>query len=226
MVAVYVHAPSHDIKRLSSIVLLCAGMVQTAVFLTRLDNLIRRNMRAGKVFNKVDIKGMEIKKIPVQDTLEIHIWLRRSWTLEAGQYVCLRGHPFYIARWYTEGNEKGKGKIDDVIVLVVERRDGFTNRLFDKWGQSTSLIEGPYGKRLDLWKLGNGVLNQATDKYTDFILFATGIGIIGQLSYINEILLSSRYTRIKLFWEIDRKGKSCDSQKDKTNNFARARRLA
>ena len=215
MVAIYAHAPSHSFTKSSSIFLLCAGAVQITVLLTRLDNLVRRNVKAGKFLHVAKLKDMQLRKKPVQDSVEIHIPLRRGWTLEAGQYVYFRGHPFYISQWYTEKDhefiEKDDefiGKAKDFIVLVVEKKGGFTSRLYDKCGWTKALLEGPYGKRLDLWNVGNGAVNQASDKYSDVIFFATGIGLVGQLPYINEILASSKSTRVRVFWEIDRTGRS------------------
>ena len=219
MAAIYVHMPLYDFTRLPNAVLIYAGIIQVTVLLTRLGNLIRRNVSAGKLFSELDVRGMLVRgesageqwTVEVKDSLEVHIHLQRSWVLEAGQYVYFRGHPFYICQWYVETTKGDIETAKDVIVLVVERKSGFTKRLYEKRLDSklkstSTLLEGPYGRRLDLWKLGNGTINQATDKYNDVIFFATGIGIVGQLPYINEILLSSRNTRVTMFWEIDRTG--------------------
>lgn len=191
MITIFVHSPDHSLTRSPCVFLLSAASVLLLVQLTRLENLLRRNINDWEVYNVTNLNGMKLGETAVQDSIEIEVHLRRPWVIEAGQYVYFRGHPFYISRW--DGN---------VIYLIVERHGGFTNRLYGKCGRTKALIEGPYGRRLDLWNLGNGVVNTASDKYTDILVFATGMGIAGQLPYLNEILASSLDTRIKVYWEI------------------------
>jgi len=108
----------------------------------------------------------------------------------------MQSHPFFVAWWYRDA----KG---DVIVLIVEKRKGFTRDLFlhasndiDQRSGMRAIVEGPYGKQLDL------------ESYDTVLLFATGMGIAGQLSYVTQLLEryhSRRVTgqRIALFWELD-----------------------
>ena len=63
-----------------------------------------------------------------------------------------------------------------------------------------AVIEGLYGKELDL------------ESYDTVLLFATGMGIAGQLLYVTQLL--ERYynhgvtnQRIALFWELDSESK-------------------
>ena len=59
-----------------------------------------------------------------------------------------------------------------------------------------AVIEGPYGKELDL------------ELYGTVLLFAIGIGIAGQLPYVIQLLegyynCEVKTWRIALFWELD-----------------------
>ncbi len=67
-----------------------------------------------------------------------------------------------------------------------------------------AIIEGPYGEELDL-KL-----------YSTILLFATGIGIAGQLPYITQLLEEyhnsrEKNRRIAVFWELDSESKCSNS---------------
>jgi NAD(P)H-flavin reductase len=59
-----------------------------------------------------------------------------------------------------------------------------------------AIVEGPYSKEIHL------------DKYGTVLLFATGIGIAGQLPYMRELLenfynYNAKARRIALFWQVD-----------------------
>lgn len=132
--------------------------------------------------------------------------LSRGWHHRAGQYVylCVPGvsrtsflqlHPFYVAWWYREGEF-------DYTVFIIEKYTGFTKFLVECSSRDrrahehlTALIEGPYGKELEL------------DLYGTVLLFATGIGIAGQLSYVSQLLqdyrsCETKTKRIALFWQV------------------------
>ncbi|KAH7111757.1 hypothetical protein B0J11DRAFT_542940 [Dendryphion nanum] len=105
-------------------------------------------------------------------------------------------HPFYISWRYCddEGN--------NYVVFIVQRQRGFTKNLlfhtgngFDGGSEMSAVIEGPYGKELKL------------DSYGTVLLFATGIGIAGQLPYVEKLLEGYRNCEVKtrriaLFWEM------------------------
>ncbi|KAL7755842.1 hypothetical protein ACKLNR_014369 [Fusarium oxysporum f. sp. zingiberi] len=105
-------------------------------------------------------------------------------------------HPFYIAWWYHDSGY-------DYAVIILQKQKGFTDRVFSRRGSDfeegsaiATLLEGPYGKRLHL------------DSYGTVLLFATGIGIAGQLPYVTELLegynnYEVRTRRIALFWQVD-----------------------
>jgi NAD(P)H-flavin reductase len=87
--------------------------------------------------------------------------------------------------------------------MVVQRQKGFTKNLvlhtnndFDEGFEMRAVIEGPYGEELKL------------DSYGTVLLFATGIGIAGQLPYIERLLEGYRNCEVKtrriaLFWEVE-----------------------
>jgi predicted ferric reductase len=177
------------------------------------------------------------RAIPVSDAVHVHIRLTRPWKPQAGQYVYLsipgvsstsfaQSHPFYVSWWYNDVAGAN-------IVLIIQKRKGFTKDLFlhaDKYINSgyemrsgigsendigsnieddsemelfigdrfkmRAIVEGPYGKELQL------------DSYGTVLLFATGIGIAGQLPYITRLLEGYRNCEVKtrriaLFWEVE-----------------------
>ena len=131
----------------------------------------------------------------------------------------IQKHPFYIAWTYRDASDR------QVVVLVIRRRLGFTAKLINialktsitlltapnetvrphplHDNQNSEkrgiLVEGPYGRPLDL------------KRYTNVVLFATDIGIAGLLPYI-EHLLHSRQSRtvelyrVSLYWQIQSEG--------------------
>jgi predicted ferric reductase len=108
----------------------------------------------------------------------------------------LQSHPFYVYSW----NEDG------LVDLLVERKSGFTKSLFDENALKVdgkavrAMIEGPFGKSVDL------------TPYKTIILFATGIGIVAQLSHVRRWVMDQQSpfdpttTGINLFWEVETKG--------------------
>jgi NAD(P)H-flavin reductase len=81
-----------------------------------------------------------------------------------------------------------------------------------------AIVEGLYGKELDL------------ESYDTVLLFATGIGIAGQLPYVTQLLeqyQSGGVTnqRIALFWELDSESKCSQlSRKTPANNQPKSTR--
>lgn len=135
--------------------------------------------------------------------VEIQVSMPRPLKYQAGQFVYLsiprialfQSHPFQIAWEYL--SESG----DQVLVFVVQPRNGFTSRLrlAIPMTDYTAFIEGPYGSPVLQHQSGT------------VLLFATGIGIAGQLPYMKEQLRLYREWRTKtrrhvLFWEMDAEG--------------------
>ncbi|KPA39435.1 fad--containing protein [Fusarium langsethiae] len=135
--------------------------------------------------------------------VEIQVSMPRPLKYRAGQFVFLsiprlaafQFHPFQVAWEYL--SDSGR----QVVVFVVQPRHGFTGRLrlAKPMKEYTAFIEGPYGSPT------------ALDQYGTVLLFATGIGIAGQLPYMREQLHLYRKWRTKtrrhvLFWEMDAEG--------------------
>jgi predicted ferric reductase len=138
--------------------------------------------------------------------VEIQVSMPRPLKYRAGQFVFLsiprlaafQFHPFQVA-WEYLGDDGRQ-----VIVFVIQPRHGFTGRLrlANPRKKYVTFIEGPYGS------------HAALDQYGTVLLFATGIGIAGQLSYMKEQLQLYRGWQTKtrrhvLFWEMDAEGISC-----------------
>jgi predicted ferric reductase len=209
--AIYLHSPSKQLFTSPVVYLFAAVCLQICTAFFRISQVLYRNIRYGKPPSRATVRTITYKTrerdIPISDAVQVHIRPLQPWKPRAGQYVYLsirgvshtslmQSHPFSVAWWYrdTEG---------DAIVLIVEKRKGFTEDLFshtstDIGPQSgmQATVEGPYGKELDL------------ESYGTVLLFATGMGIAAQLPYVTRLLegyhnrkLKSR--RIALFWELE-----------------------
>ncbi|KAI4086037.1 MAG: hypothetical protein LQ348_005456 [Seirophora lacunosa] len=166
---------------------------------TRLVFLVYRNVGRGGT-------KAELELLP-GDACRVTLRMVRPWTFEPGQYAFITvpsvglwtSHPFSIA-WsksenetMEEDSEKGyKISADDVLAdttdqtsmsLIIRRRSGFTDKLFEKAERSTSgitsitaYVEGPYG--------GHAVLHS----YGTVMIFAGGVGITHQVSYVRDLV--------------------------------------
>jgi predicted ferric reductase len=187
--------------------------LQICTGILRVWQVLYRNVRYRK-FSQATVKTITYKTegrdIPISDAVHVHIRPSKRWKPRAGHYVYLtiwgvsntsfmQSHPFFVSWWYRD--EEG-----DAIVLIVEKRKGFTKHLFSHTSSDVgprsgmrAIVEGPYGNELDL------------ELYDTVLLFATGIGIAGQLPYVTR-LLEGYYTRglkkIVLFWELESECKS------------------
>ncbi|GKU06777.1 unnamed protein product [Fusarium langsethiae] len=151
----------------------------------------------------INISAASISTASIQQIgngIEIQVSMPRPLKYRAGQFVFLsiprlaafQFHPFQVA-WEYLGNDGRQ-----VLVFVIQPRHGFTGRLrlANPTKDYTAFIEGPYGNPT------------ALDQYGTVLLFATGIGIAGQLSYMKEQLRLYRGWQTKtrrhvLFWEMD-----------------------
>ncbi|CAM1508785.1 Fc.00g056330.m01.CDS01 [Cosmosporella sp. VM-42] len=157
-------------------------------------------------FFKVVYTNVSTKKVTTASIqrigrgVEVQVSMPRPFSHHAGQFVflsiprlaALQSHPFQVA--WDHLDEKG----NHVIVLIIEPRHGFTGKLLlaNPDRDYMALIEGPYGSPVGL------------DQYGTVLLFATGIGIVGQLPYMKEQLNLYREWRTKtrryaLFWEMN-----------------------
>ncbi|KAF2458843.1 hypothetical protein BDY21DRAFT_258314, partial [Lineolata rhizophorae] len=211
--SIYIHCPSKQLWAPPVVYLFTAVCLHILISLVRFFYILYRNIKHKRPLNRATMRTLTYKRlhareIQVSDAIHVHVRLSRPWRPRAGQYIylCIPGvnytsfmqlHPFYVSWWYydADGNH--------FLVLLVQKRRGFTKDLFSYTSDSLShedgrraLIEGPYGKELDL------------GSYDTVILFATGIGIAAQLPYVRRLL--ERYRtfevetqRIALFWEIE-----------------------
>ncbi|EXK83410.1 hypothetical protein FOQG_12272 [Fusarium oxysporum f. sp. raphani 54005] len=211
LITLYLHIPNH-ITAPPAVYLLACTCLLAFVGCVQLGLVIYRNTGRGQLLNRSSIRPITFKtttgaNISVSNAVHLHIRLSRGWKHKAGQYVylCMPGvsltsfaqlHPFYIAWWYHDSGY-------DYAVIILQKQKGFTDRVFSRRGSDfeegsaiATVLEGPYGKGLHL------------DSYGTVLLFATGIGIAGQLPYVTELLegynnYEVRTRRIALFWQVD-----------------------
>lgn len=210
----YLHKPTHSLAP-PTVYLFAAICLQVLVGGARFVHLVYRNVKRKRSLSRAIIQPIYYttslgEKITVSDAVHLHVRLSREWAHRAGQYVylCVPGvsrtsflqlHPLYVAWWYREGGF-------DYAVFIVKKYQGFTRQLVecrsndsDTTGHFTALIKGPYGRELKL------------DLYGTVLLFATGIGIAGQLSYVSQLLrdyqsYETKTRRIALFWQVRSQG--------------------
>jgi predicted ferric reductase len=192
--AVWVHAPSKTLLRTPTVYLLVGVSLWGLVRTLGLMQLFYRNLRSGRPLSRATVHWQT-------DAAQVHVKLSRSWKFRAGQYVYLcmpdvstgaflQSHPFSIAWWYKDGE-------NDVIVLIVQPRRGFTRQLMGRTETDMkAIIEGPYGGKLSLGSYGT------------VLLFATGVGIASQLPFIKQLMEGHhnrvvKTRKIALYWEID-----------------------
>ena len=91
---------------------------------------------------------------------------------------------------------------DHDFQLRIQPRAGFTNRLLTQTSYGTTelsaFVEGPYGHGFDLRDFGT------------VVLFASGIGIVGHLAYVQKLIRDHRKSKTKtrdllLIWHVDNK---------------------
>jgi hypothetical protein len=114
-----------------------------------------------------------------------------------------------VSWWYQ--NDKDQ----DVVVFIIQRQKGFTQSLptssLIQLIKLRAIIEGPYGKEIHL------------DEYGTVLLFATGIGIAGQLPYMRQLLgnfhkYNAKARRIALFWQVESEGEQSQICGDLANS--------
>ena len=91
------------------------------------------------------------------------------------------------------------------VYLLVKPRRGFTNKLAGLSDRDlVAFIDGPYG------------VDYAFGRYGTVLMFASGIGIAGQLPHIKELVTGYNNCtvctqRIKLIWQLDKECKFSQS---------------
>ncbi|RYO29296.1 hypothetical protein AA0113_g12071 [Alternaria arborescens] len=113
--------------------------------------------------------------------------------MRPGFFSILQRHPFMVA---------GSEAQDHDFQLRIQPRTGFTSRLLTRTLGGTrefsAFVEGPYGHGFDLQNFGT------------VVLFASGIGIVGHLAYIQKLVLDYRQSKTKtrdllVVWHVDNK---------------------
>ncbi|KAF2633016.1 hypothetical protein BU25DRAFT_87617 [Macroventuria anomochaeta] len=165
---------------------------------------VRRNYGSGPLsrISVIRYPGPGLQKPVIQVRLDI----KKSWTVKPGQYVYLtlpglrslglglfESHPFMIA-WAVE-DEQARLR---TIVLLVQVRSGFTQKLQFANPLSRVIIDGPYG--------GNEA--HAMAKYDKVLLMSSGIGIASHLDTARHLLLAhdrqtARVRRLTILWLLE-----------------------
>ena len=184
----------------------------TAERAIRLVRLLYRNVGGG------GNSGAVVEPMP-GDALRVTLNLARPWTLRPGQYFFLTvpgvglwtSHPFSAA-WSEDStlltDEKGLVMTQQDVLAqpkttsisaIIRRRDGFTNRLFQKASSGRTklsvVVEGPYG------------LSASLSSYGTVLLIAGGVGITHQMPYVRSLIAdftngTGAARRICLVWVI------------------------
>lgn len=179
--------------------LLAVIVIWVAERLTRFAYLVYRNVGRGGT-------KAELELLP-GDACRVTLKMARPWTFEPGQYAFITvpsvglwtSHPFSLA-WSNGGaddnnqdSEKGyQISTDDILSssrdnstmsLIIRRRSGFTEKLFQRAERSASgittisaYVEGPYG--------GHTVLHS----YGTVMIFAGGVGITHQVPFVRDLV--------------------------------------
>ena len=138
--------------------------------------------------------------------MQVNIKVPRPWEVKPGQYIfltipaagitsVLQSHPFMIAWWERNGDGL-------TISLLIKPRRGFTRKLGGITNRDhLAFIDGPYGP------------DHAFGEYGTVLMFATGIGIAGHMSYIKDLVrgynsCEVRTRRIVLVWQLDDEGEA------------------
>jgi predicted ferric reductase len=207
----YIHINSQpkELWKPPAVYLLAGILLQILIAVTQVGQIIYRNINYKEPLSFVSVRAityeiMDGSDIVLSNAVLVYVYPVRDCQPKAGQYIylCIPGathtsftqlHPFYVS-WYQQG----------CLVLVVQKQKGFTSRLFSYAGGKPmkAIIEGPYGKELYL------------DEYGTVLLFATGIGISGQLPYVTQLLEGYQRSEVKtrriaLFWELESECKYC-----------------
>ena len=198
LVSLLLHVPGPSISQRPRLYALISILVFVTVKLLRYIGIMLASMSSKHLYIAT------IERVP--GGTEVRVRVPSHWKLRAGQYIYLRvcglstfslfqSHPFQVSWTYPDGASH------KVIVLLIQARKGFTRRLLlaDSGRQYPVLLDGPYGRHL------------GHEDYGTVLLFASGIGIAGQLPFARELLelyydCRVKTRRVALFWEISEEG--------------------
>ncbi|EDU48033.1 membrane protein [Pyrenophora tritici-repentis] len=194
---VYFHLAKHALPQLPWIYLVIALLVLEPS--ARVLLILRHNLSwEGRAWTRVSLEALP------GDATRVTFALPRSWNAKPGSHVhiylprlsLLGSHPFSVAWSQSSGyakimSEELPSTIDDLrvedgpstVTCIVRSRQGMTQSLYKLalqtekdqvhlWGA----IEGPYGG------------HHSFDSYGTVVLFAGGVGITHQLSFIRHLL--------------------------------------
>jgi predicted ferric reductase len=195
MIAIWLHLSSN--KPTGKIFLQVGVSIWTLVTLLHWIYFIFRNFVLGRSLASARV-------VEKSGSMHVTIKVPRPWDVKPGQYIFLtipaagsmsrfQGHPFMIVWW--EHNVDGL-----TISLLVKPRHGFTRKLLGITGCDTlAFIDGPYGYSHDLGEYGT------------VLMFATGIGIAGHLSYLKDLIRGYNSCEVRtrcviLVWQLDNEG--------------------
>ncbi|KAL8773003.1 MAG: hypothetical protein Q9209_002023 [Squamulea sp. 1 TL-2023] len=179
--------------------LLIMILLWAAERIIRFTTLIYRNVGRGGT-------KAELELLP-GDACRVTLEIARPWVFRPGQYAFITvpsvglwtSHPFSIA-WSNssadeknQDSEKGYQITPDHILsnsqdktsmsMIIRRRSGFTDKLFEKAERSSSgitavsaLVEGPYGGLASL------------QSYGTVMIFAGGVGITHQVPFVRDLV--------------------------------------
>lgn len=204
IVGVWIHIDLHALPQLPWMKL-CLGM-WAVEWLLRLWKVTRYNVSMRRGMSKVTIEALP------NDACRVTIDLVRSWNHRPGSHVHLyvpslsgwASHPFSVA-WASPHHHNMPASVEDEklglpttspgydltrpnlmmksISLVCRAREGFTRKMYDRaktqpMGVLTTygMIEGPYGG------------HESLDSYGTCILFAAGVGITHQTSFVRHLV--------------------------------------
>jgi predicted ferric reductase len=209
VVAAWLHVASGSVFRPPEVYLFAACCTYGIAFAVWFKHIVYRNYSYHTLFASAEISKTGTSSTQV---VQMKLGLPRPCDFRPGQFVYVRmltlrnlailqSHPFYVYSW----DERG------VFSLLVERKSGFTESLLDedaplsqprrtpkvKGKVVRAMVEGPFGKSVDL------------TPYRTIALFATGIGIVAQLSHVRRWLMDQQgpfnvtTKSINLFWEVE-----------------------
>jgi predicted ferric reductase len=193
LVTVWIHLPHRSVFSPPKLYLFLTLCFYVFVKAFRIACMIQANVSNDGKKSRATVRD-------INGDLEIRIRLARPVSFLPGQfmYLCLpllrtpstifQSHPFQIAWDYFEMDQQ-------IIVFNVEPRQGFTLALAAAARQlpeknHLAFVEGPYGRPV------------LVDNCEIALVFATGIGIAGQLIHVRELLRQDKVEKVLLYWEI------------------------
>ncbi|OCL05849.1 hypothetical protein AOQ84DRAFT_379187 [Glonium stellatum] len=160
--AIYPHCPSKEPWTAPTVYLFATICLRILISVLRFGQVLYRNVKYKKPLNRATVRTIIFKdgdKIPVLDAVH----RRKGFTNTLFSHITNNLDHSTEMRAITEG-PYGKG-----LELELYNDIGHNSEM-------RAILEGPYGNEFDL------------ESYGTVLLFATGIGIAGQLPYVTQLL--------------------------------------